>query len=145
MRRGIPKWPLLKGRMNRLTTHRVGIKNWGIEMQDKIIGIVIFLIVGILMSGISAMGTEAGADWANIAKGALADNGLWAQAIIALTVAGMAMNVYTNKGLSGVDAREVITMLILAAFVGGFFPVDSWAAWLATAWILTGGGLLNKN
>ena len=114
-------------------------------MQDKIIGIVIFLIVGILMTGIGAMGTEAGADWAGIAKGALADNGLWASAIVALTVAGMAMNVYTNKGLSGVDAREVITMLILAAFVGGFFPVDSWAAWLATAWILTGGGLLNKN
>ena len=57
----------------------------------------------------------------------------------------MAMGVYTNGGLSGVDARGVITMLIMAAFVGGFFPYDQWAAWLATAWILTGGGLLNKN
>ena len=114
-------------------------------MQDKIIGIVIFLIVGILMAGIGKMGGETGPDWGAIATGALADNGLWAQAIIALTVAGMAMGVYTNGGLSGVDARGVITMLIMEAFVGGFFPYDQWAAWLATAWILTGGGLLNKN
>ena len=114
-------------------------------MQDKIIGIVIFLIVGILMAGIGQMGGETPPEWGKIATGALADNGLWAAAIVALTVAGMAMGVYTNGGLSGVDFRGVVLMLIVASMVGGWFPIESWGAWLGTAWILTGGGLLNKN
>ncbi|MGB1397561.1 MAG: hypothetical protein ACPHP7_00340 [Planctomycetota bacterium] len=114
-------------------------------MQDKIIGIVIFLVVGILMVGVGAMGTEAGPDWGGIATGALGNADLWAKAIVALTVAGMAMGVYTNGGLSGGDVRGAVLMLILAAMVGGTFPWTSWGACLATAWIVTGGGLLNKN
>ena len=114
-------------------------------MQDKIIGIVIFLVVGILMVGVGAMGTEAGPDWGGIATGALGNSALWAKAIVALTVAGMAMGVYTNGGLSGVDVRGAAMMLILASWIGGYFPIESWGAWLGTAWILTGGGLLNKN
>lgn len=114
-------------------------------MQEKIIGIVIFLIVGILMAGIGDMGGETAPEWGKIATGALANPGLWAKAIVALTVAGMAMGVYSNGGLSGVDIRGAAMMLILAAWIGNYFPWDSWGAWLGTAWILTGGGLLNKN
>ena len=111
-------------------------------MQDKIIGIVIFLAVGILMT---VVGAGEGADAVGTAYGALANSDLWASAIVALTVAGIAMGVWSNGGLSGVDIRSAVLMLILAAMISGDFKWDSWGACLATAWIVTGGGLLNKN
>ena len=107
---------------------------------------MVFLLVGAGVAFLAAPGGEgaAGLSMGTITD-ALSNNTVWATAIVALTVAGMAMGVYSNGGLSGVDVRGAFTMLILASMVGGTFPTESWGAWLATAWILTGGGLLNKN
>ena len=61
-------------------------------MQDKAIGIVVFLLVGTVMTGLAA----GEADWGAIALGSLSTAGTWATAITALAVAGMAMGTYNN-------------------------------------------------
>ena len=104
-------------------------------MQDKAIGIVVFLLVGTVMTGLAAGGE---ADWGAIAMGSLSTAGTWATAITALAVAGMAMGTYNNGGLSGADIKQTVLLLAVAALVGGTFP-DAWGAWLALAWIITGG------
>lgn len=107
-------------------------------MQDKAIGIVVFALVGVLM-GFLAHSGDAGYDFAGGIKGALSDSGTWATAITALAVAGMAMGVYTNGGLSGADIKTTVLLLVVAALVGGTFPWTSWGAALALAWLVTGG------
>lgn len=104
-------------------------------MQDKIIGIAVFLVVGILMVGFGSPDT----DWLATAKGALTTPKTWAAAIVALAVARMAMGVYTGGGLNADDVKGAILLVLLASMVGGTFPMDNWGAWLGTAWILTGG------
>ncbi len=103
-------------------------------MQDKIIGIIVFLVVGTLMTGLAA-GAEA--DWGAIAMGSISTAGTWATAITALAVASLAMGVYTNGGLSGADIKGTILLLIVAGMVGGAGP-DGWE-WLGVAWLVTGG------
>ena len=107
-------------------------------MQDKIIGIAVFLVVGILMVGLG--GADTGwTGWVATAKGALTTPSTWAAAIVALAVARMAMGVYTGGGLNADDVKGAILLVLLSMMVGGTFPMDSWGAWLGTAWILTGG------
>ena len=48
------------------------------------------------------------------------------------------MGTYKNGGLSGVDVKHTVLLLALAGMVGGTFP-DSLGAYLALAWIITGG------
>ncbi|MBT6785409.1 MAG: hypothetical protein HN598_04590 [Planctomycetes bacterium] len=103
-------------------------------MQDKIVGIVVFLVVGTLMTGLAA-GSEA--DWAAIAMGSVSSASTWATAITALAVAGMAMGVYTNGGLKGADIKGTILLLIVASIVGNSGPTG-WE-WLGVAWLVTGG------
>ena len=110
-------------------------------MQDKAIGIVVFLAVGAVITGLGSMGDEGGADWVGLLMGSLSggENGsLWAASITILAVAGMAMGTYKNGGLSGVDVKHTVLLLALAGMVGGTFP-DSLGAYLALAWIITGG------
>ena len=107
-------------------------------MQDKAIGIAVFALVGVLM-GFLAHSGEAGYDFVGGIQAALSAKGTWATAITALAVAGMAMGVYTNGGLSGANIKQTVLLLIVASLVGGTFPVDSWGAWLGTAWLVTGG------
>ena len=104
-------------------------------MQDKAIGIVVFLLVGTVMTALAA---GEGADWGAIAMGSVSTAGTWATAITALAVAGMAMGCYNNGGLSGADIKHTVLLLAVAGLVGGTFP-DAWGAWLALAWIITGG------
>ena len=107
-------------------------------MQDKAIGIAVFVVVGVLMSFLAFSG-EGSYDWGPGIQKALSDPGSWATAITALAVAGMAMGVYTNGGLSGANIKQTVLLLIVASLVGNSFPVDSWGAWLGTAWLVTGG------
>ena len=104
-------------------------------MQDKIIGIAVFLVVGILMVGFGSPDT----DWLATAKDGLTNPATWAAAIVALAVARMAMGVYTGGGLNADDVKGAILLVLLASMVGGTFPMDYWGARLGTAWILTGG------
>jgi hypothetical protein len=104
-------------------------------MQDKAIGIVVFLLVGTVMTALTA---GEGADWGAIAMGSVSSAATWATAITALAVAGLAMGCYTNGGLSGADIKGTVLLLAVAMLVGGTFP-DAWGAWLALAWIVTGG------
>jgi len=111
-------------------------------MQDKIVGIVVFLVVGSVMVGLRDAGGADGAmetSWADHLIGSLSTAGTWAAAITAMAVAGMAMGVYTNGGLSGANIKQTVLLLIVASLVGNSFPVDSWGAWLGTAWLVTGG------
>jgi hypothetical protein len=109
-------------------------------MQDKIVGIVVFLVVGTLMVGLrDTGGADGGVAWADHLIGSLSTAGTWAAAITAMAVAGMAMGVYTNGGLSGANIKQTVLLLIVASLVGGTFPADSWGAWLGTAWLVTGG------
>jgi hypothetical protein len=114
-------------------------------MQDKAIGIGVFALVGVLMGFLAFQGVtnDAGVtssyDFIGGFKSALSDPGSWATVITALAVAGMAMGVYTNGGLSGANIKQTVLLLIVAMLVGGTFPVDSWGAWLGTAWLVTGG------
>jgi hypothetical protein len=107
-------------------------------MQDKIIGIVVFLVVGVAITTVGGEGGFSG-DWMGNLTAALGSQAIWATAITALAVASLAMGVYTNGGLSGADVKGTILLLIVAAMVGGTFPVDSGGAWLGTAWLVTGG------
>jgi len=70
--------------------------------------------------------------------GSVSSAATWATAITALAVAGLAMGCYTNGGLSGADIKGTVLLLAVAMLVGGTFP-DAWGAWLALAWIVTGG------
>jgi hypothetical protein len=109
-------------------------------MQDKAIGIAVFALVAVLMGFLAFQGAaDEGYDFMGGIKQALSDPGSWATAITALAVAGMAMGVYTNGGLSGVNIKQTVLLLIVASLVGNTFPVDSWGAWLGTAWLVTGG------
>ena len=107
-------------------------------MQDKAIGIVVFAAVGVLMGALAHSG-DASYDVVGGIKGALSDSSTWATAITALAVAGMAMGVYTNGGLSGADIKQTVMLLIVAALVAGTFPWSDWGAALALAWLVTGG------
>ena len=106
-------------------------------MQDKIVGIVVFLVVGTLMVGLRDAGGAEGVAWADHLIGALSTADTWAAAIVALAVAGMAMGVYTNGGLSGANIKQTVLLLIVAMLVGGTMP-DAWG-WLGVAWLVTGG------
>ena len=105
-------------------------------MQDKAIGIAVFLVVGTVMTALAA-GAEA--DWVGTLIASVSTASTWATAITALAVGGMAMGVYTNGGLSGADIKQTVLLLIVAMLAGGTFPADSWGAWLGTAWLVTGG------
>ncbi len=107
-------------------------------MQDKIIGIVVFLVVGVAITTVGGEGGFSG-DWMGNLTAALGSQAIWATAITALAVASMAMGVYTNGGLSGANIKQTVLLLIVASLVGGTFPADSWGAWLGTAWLVTGG------
>lgn len=107
-------------------------------MQDKAIGIAVFAFVGVLM-GYLAFNGDASYDIVGGIKGALSNADTWATAITALAVAGMAMGVYTNGGLSGADIKQTVMLLIVAALVAGTFPWNEWGAALALAWLVTGG------
>jgi hypothetical protein len=107
-------------------------------MQDKIVGIVVFLVVGTLMVGLrDTGGADGGVAWADHLIGSLSTAGTWAAAITAMAVAGMAMGVYTNGGLSGANIKQTVLLLIVAAIVGGTGP-SGWE-WLGVAWLVTGG------
>ena len=90
-------------------------------MQDKIIGIAVFLVVGILMVGFGSPDT----DWLATAKDGLTNPATWAAAIVALAVARMAMGVYTGGGLHADDVKGAILLVLLASMVGGTFPMDN--------------------
>ena len=106
-------------------------------MQDKIVGIVVFLVVGTLMVGLRDSGGAEGVNWADHLIGSLSTASTWAAAITAMAVAGMAMGVYTNGGLSGANIKQTVLLLIVAAIVGGTGP-SGWE-WLGVAWLVTGG------
>jgi hypothetical protein len=116
-------------------------------MQDKAIGIAVFALVGVLM-GFLAFSGEGSYEFVGGIKGALSDPGSWATAITALAVAGMAMGVYTNGGLSGANIKQTVLLLIVAMLVNSFgtdaegapnpAAFDSWE-WLGVAWLVTGG------
>ena len=107
-------------------------------MQDKGLGILVFVVVAVLLGFLGFSG-EGSYDFMGGVKGALSDPGTWATVITALAVAAMAMGVWTNGGLSGVDIKQTVLLLVVAALVGGTFPGGDWGAALALAWILTGG------
>ena len=107
-------------------------------MQDKIVGIVVFLVVGTLMVGLrDTGGADAGVNWADHLIGSLSTAGTWAAAITAMAVAGMAMGVYSNGGLSGANIKQTVLLLIVASIVAGTGP-SGWE-WLGVAWLVTGG------
>jgi hypothetical protein len=54
-----------------------------------------------------------------------------------MAVAGMAMGVYTNGGLSGANIKQTVLLLIVASLVAGAGP-SGWE-WLGVAWLVTGG------
>jgi hypothetical protein len=109
-------------------------------MQDKAIGIAVFALVAVLMGFLAFQGAAGeGYDFMAGIKNALSNPESWATVITALAVAGMAMGVYTNGGLSGANIKQTVLLLIVAMLVGNNFPVDSWGAWLGTAWLVTGG------
>jgi hypothetical protein len=118
-------------------------------MQDKAIGIAVFVVVGVLMSWLGGAG---GAFELTVsAKDALSNPATWATVITALAVAGMAMGVYTNGGLSGANIKQTVLLLIVAMLVHSFgshevagetvrnaSAFSDWE-WLAVAWLVIGG------
>jgi|APSaa5957512493_1039668.scaffolds.fasta_scaffold121759_1 hypothetical protein len=114
-------------------------------MQDKAIGIAVFLVVGTVMTALAA-GAEA--DWVGTLIASVSTASTWATAITALAVGGMAMGVYTNGGLSGANIKQTVLLLIVAMLVNSFgtnaegapnpAAFDGWE-WLGVAWLVTGG------
>lgn len=115
------------------------------SMQDKAIGIAVFALVAVLMGFLAFQGAAGeGYDFMGGIKQALSDPGSWATAITALAVAGMAMGVYTNGGLSGANIKNTVLLLAVAGLVGGDIAwggdgAAGWGVWVGLAWLITGG------
>ena len=102
-------------------------------MQNKVIGVVVFLAVGVVINGLNSdpmsFGNPFGANfWATCGT-----------ILTTLGVANIAMSLYSTGGVSSADAKHCALLVIVGMVVSGGYPLDNgWAA-LALAWILVGG------
>ncbi|HIA28608.1 MAG TPA: hypothetical protein EYN79_10955 [Planctomycetes bacterium] len=110
-------------------------------MQNKVIGVVVFLAIGVVLTGLMS------GSWADLnpftysgAEGS-GDNfwTLCGMVLTALGVGNLAMGLYSSGGVSSADAKSCALLVIVGMVVSGGYPLDNgWAA-LALAWILVGG------